>query len=92
MSTDQRFFIIQHLDQNRDSLLIARIAQGNSYISKQTPSFYPLDRTTFESSTKNFLADLNAFTFSALQYVTFNSDQRPFPFSDWPAPEDKKEN
>jgi hypothetical protein len=41
---------------------------------------------------RNFLADLNAFTFSALQYVTFNSDQRPFPFSDWPAPEDKKEN
>ncbi|MHC8732695.1 DUF4389 domain-containing protein [Arenicellales bacterium IMCC56312] len=41
---------------------------------------------------RNFSADLNAFTFSALQYVTFNSDQRPFPFSDWPAPEDKKEN
>ena len=41
---------------------------------------------------RNFLADLNAFTFSALQYVTFNSDQRPFPFSDWPAPEYTKEN
>ena len=34
---------------------------------------------------RDFTADLNAFIHSALQYVTFNSDQRPFPFCDWPA-------
>ena len=35
---------------------------------------------------KDFTADLNTFIYSALQYVTFNSDERPFPFCDWPAP------
>ena len=33
----------------------------------------------------DFTADLNAFSYSVLQYLTFNSDERPFPFCDWPA-------
>ena len=36
-----------------------------------------------------FTADLNSFSYSVLQYLTFNSDERPFPFCDWPAPNDQ---
>lgn len=35
-----------------------------------------------------FTSDLNRFAFHALQYLTYTSDQRPFPFSDWPGPDD----
>ena len=35
-----------------------------------------------------FTGDLNRFAFHVLQYVTYTSDQRPFPFSDWPGPDD----
>lgn len=31
-----------------------------------------------------FGARVSAFIYQILQYVTFNSDVRPFPFSDWP--------
>ncbi|MDH3692002.1 MAG: DUF4389 domain-containing protein [Gammaproteobacteria bacterium] len=31
-----------------------------------------------------FGADLSRFVYDILRYVTFNSDDRPFPFSDWP--------
>lgn len=39
-----------------------------------------------------FTADLNAFSYSVLQYLTFNSDERPFPFCDWPAPNDQDDS
>ena len=35
----------------------------------------------------DFTADLHRFSYHALQFVTWNSDDRPFPFSDWPGPE-----
>lgn len=28
---------------------------------------------------------LSHFIFQILQYITFNSDDKPFPFSDWPS-------
>ena len=59
MRADQWFFIIQCLYQNRDSFLITRVSQGNSYISKKTSSLYPFDRTTLESFTEHFLIHLN---------------------------------
>ena len=34
----------------------------------------------------DFTADLNRFSYHVLQYVTWNSNDRPFPFSDWPGP------
>jgi hypothetical protein len=34
-----------------------------------------------------FTSDLNRFSYHVLQFVTWGSDQRPFPFSDWPGPE-----
>tara|TARA_Y100000766_G_C18778992_1_gene542294 strand:- start:629 stop:931 length:303 start_codon:yes stop_codon:yes gene_type:complete len=33
---------------------------------------------------KNFTEKLNAFSYSSLDYLTFNSDDRPFPFNAWP--------
>ena len=32
-----------------------------------------------------FGAQVSAFIYQVLRYVTFNSDERPFPFDDWPA-------
>lgn len=32
----------------------------------------------------SFTSQLNAFNYHALQYITFNIDERPFPFADWP--------
>ena len=40
----------------------------------------------------DFTADLNAFSYSVLQYLTFNSDERPFPFCDWPASTDQDDS
>ena len=37
----------------------------------------------------NFSADLNRFSYHTLQYLTWNTDDRPFPFSDWPGPDDQ---
>ena len=37
----------------------------------------------------DFTADLNRFSYHILQFVTWNSDDRPFPFSDWPGPENQ---
>ena len=39
-----------------------------------------------------FTADLNAFSYSVLQYLTFNSDERPFPFCGWPAPDNQDDS
>ena len=39
-----------------------------------------------------FTADLNSFSYSVLQYLTFNSDDRPFPFCDRPAPNDQDDS
>lgn len=49
--------------------------------------FYRLFKGEDADRLLNFTADLNAFSYSALQFVTFNSDERPFPFCDWPAPD-----
>jgi hypothetical protein len=43
-------------------------------------------RGTVNPRLKRFTADLNRFCFSAFQYLTWNTDQRPFPFCDWPCP------
>ena len=36
-----------------------------------------------------FTGDLNRFSYHVLQFLTWNSDDRPFPFSDWPGPENQ---
>lgn len=33
----------------------------------------------------DFGAGLSKFIYQILQYVTFNSEDKPFPFSDWPS-------
>jgi hypothetical protein len=33
----------------------------------------------------DFGASLSKFIYQILQYVTFNSEDKPFPFSDWPS-------
>ena len=38
----------------------------------------------------DFTADLHRFSYHALQFVTWNSADRPFPFSDWPGPENQQ--
>lgn len=37
----------------------------------------------------DFTGDLNTFSYHVLQYLTWNSNDRPFPFSDWPGPDDQ---
>ena len=32
-----------------------------------------------------FGAQVSTFIYQVLRYVTFNSDERPFPFADWPS-------
>ena len=33
---------------------------------------------------KEFSAGLNQFIFQSVQFLTYNSEEKPFPFSDWP--------
>ena len=33
----------------------------------------------------NFGAQLSTFVYQIYHYLTFNTEQRPFPFSDWPS-------
>ncbi len=49
--------------------------------------FYRLIQGQDAERLQSFTHDLNAFIHSALQYVTFNTDEKPFPFCDWPAPD-----
>ncbi len=41
---------------------------------------------THETNQKliKFTTGLNKFIYQILQFMTFNSDEKPFPFSDWP--------
>ncbi|MBO66950.1 MAG: glucose-1-phosphate thymidylyltransferase [Acidiferrobacteraceae bacterium] len=34
-----------------------------------------------------FTEDLHSFSYHALRFITWNTDDRPFPFSDWPSPQ-----
>ena len=36
---------------------------------------------------KNFGASLARYIYSCLLFVTYNSDDKPYPFGEWPAPE-----
>ena len=36
---------------------------------------------------QQFSKGLTLFIYQILQYVTFNSDDQPFPFNDWPNPD-----
>jgi hypothetical protein len=38
---------------------------------------------------RRFSKSLSVFVYQLLQYVMFNSDEKPFPFSDWPEAEEK---
>jgi|TARA_Y100000588_G_scaffold135610_1_gene149173 hypothetical protein len=46
-------------------------------------------RGTVNPRLQRFTADLNRFCYSTLQYLTWNTDQRPFPFCDWPSPDEQ---
>ena len=35
----------------------------------------------------DFTGQLNRFSYQALQFLTFNSDDKPFPFAEWPGGE-----
>ena len=37
------------------------------------------------SQLKEFSAGLNQFIFQSVQFLTYNSEEKPFPFSDWPS-------
>lgn len=39
---------------------------------------------------KQFGASLSRFTYQAMLYVTYNSDDKPFPFQPWPSEEEGK--
>ncbi|MDH3375757.1 MAG: DUF4389 domain-containing protein [Gammaproteobacteria bacterium] len=41
---------------------------------------------THETNQKllDFTAGLNKYIYEILQFMTFNSNEKPFPFSDWP--------
>ena len=41
---------------------------------------------------QQFSKSLNTFIYQILQFVTFNSDDRPFPFMGWPEPEPEPES
>lgn len=34
---------------------------------------------------RDFTASLNQYGYQIMQFMTFNDDTRPFPFSDWPS-------
>jgi cobalamin synthase len=36
-----------------------------------------------------FTGDLHRFSYHVLQFITWNSNDRPFPFSDWPGPQNQ---
>ena len=38
-----------------------------------------------------FSTSLNRFIFQILQFVTFKSDDKPFPFEDWPSSDPEKD-
>ena len=48
--------------------------------------FYRLIQGQDAERLHSFTQELNSFIYSALQYVTFTTDEKPFPFCDWPAP------
>jgi len=37
---------------------------------------------------RHFTKGLNLYSFQILEFLNFNSEQRPFPLSDWPEPLD----
>ncbi|MFL0799936.1 MAG: DUF4389 domain-containing protein [Agarilytica sp.] len=37
---------------------------------------------------RKFGSSLSQFVFQICQFLTFNSEEKPFPFSDWPVPEE----
>lgn len=40
-----------------------------------------------QETLKNFGMQLSSYIFQIAKYVTFNADEQPFPFSDWPSSE-----
>jgi len=40
--------------------------------------------STQNSRLKPFSRDLSSYVYDVLQFLSYNSDQMPFPFSDWP--------
>ena len=43
---------------------------------------------TGEARLKSFGGGLSLYLFQILQYLTYNSDEKPFPFKDWPEVDD----
>lgn len=37
-----------------------------------------------QEALKNFAKQLATYIYQIVKYVTFNSDEQPFPFADWP--------
>ncbi|MBU2985761.1 DUF4389 domain-containing protein [Saccharophagus degradans] len=38
------------------------------------------------ASLRSFGSSLSAFIYHALQFLTYNSEDKPYPFADWPEP------
>ena len=74
-----------------DRISVSRVAGNQHYTMMLFQFFYRLIQGQDAERLHSFTQDLNSFIYSALQYVTFNTDEKPFPFSDWPAP-DKAED
>jgi len=47
--------------------------------------FIVLFMGTPHSSVKGFSQQLSRYLYQIAQYVSFNSEQQPFPFDDWPS-------
>lgn len=41
---------------------------------------------------RKFGDSLSKFIFQALQFLTYNTEEKPFPFMDWPEPSTEKNN
>ena len=46
---------------------------------------FSLIRGEDNENLRTFGASLSKYIFQALQFLTYNSEEKPFPFSDWPA-------
>ena len=72
--------------RNYEEYMVFMILIGASLVFQ---SVMVVVRGTVNPRLQRFTADLNRFCYSTLQYLTWNTDQRPFPFCDWPSPDEQ---
>jgi hypothetical protein len=76
-------------------LLFAVVAGVASYVVAVLiiiQFLFALVTGTGEERLKAFGGSLSKYLFQILQYLTYNSEEKPFPFNDWPAAEETGTN